>query len=99
MITSTNIIIIIVTVLLYIIYKYDKKKNLEKFMFMPWNMGTRFYPSYDIRGYPLIYPWNYPYPGLPSIYFSPYFYDSNGNYIYNPKYAKILNSPYRTVKS
>ena len=94
MITSTNIITIIVIVLLYIIYKYDKKNryNTENFMFTPWNMGTRFYPSYDIRGYPLIYPWNYPYPGLPQIYFSPYFYESNGNYTYNPKYAKILNS-------
>jgi hypothetical protein len=38
------------------------KNNLfkyEKFTFIPWNMGTRFYPTYDIRIYPLIYPWNY----------------------------------------
>jgi hypothetical protein len=54
-------------------------------------MGTRFYPSYDIRGYPLIYPWNYPFPGLPYIYWSPYFYEATGKYVKNEKLAKNLN--------
>ncbi len=93
MLTITRIIIFFVILLLFIIYKHDNK-NIENFMFAPWNMGTRFYPSYDIRGYPLIYPWNYPYAGNPYIYFSPYFYESNGKYTYNPKYAKVLNSSY-----
>jgi len=71
----------------------------ENFAFVPWNIGTRFYKYYDIRGYPRtynqiilkhkkkidnqIFSWNYPYPGLPFLYFSPYFYESTGKYIFN----------------
>jgi len=71
---------------------YSKSSNIENFL--PWNMGTRFFPSYDIRGYPYIYPWNYPYPGLPWLYWSPYFYKTNGKYIFDPKYAKLLRHAY-----
>jgi len=82
-------------------------RAIETFVFTPWNMGTRFYPSYDIRGYPpmfnnniigatrgysypLIFPWNYPFPGSPYLYFSPYFYEANGKYTVDQKYANSL---------
>jgi hypothetical protein len=74
-----------------------KFKSIEDFVFTPWNMGTRYYPSYDIRGYPLqshmaqLHPWNYPFPGLPFLYWSPFFYSANGKYSFDPVYAKILN--------
>jgi len=88
--------------------------NKENFYFSPWNMGTRFYPSYDLRNYPpmpiyneteknfsypLIFPWNYPYPGLPYLYWSPYFYEANGKYTYNGKYGKSLYNTQSGIKS
>ena len=68
----------------------DSYKNKEHFIFMPWNMSTRFYPSYDIRGdpridYPFMYPWNYP-----IFYLSPYNYGVDGNYNINPIYKKVI---------
>lgn len=91
--------IIIIAIILYIIYKQTVKED-----FLPWNMGTRFYPSYDlrgypygVRGYPLIYPWNYPYPGLPFLYWSPYFYEATGKYSFDPKYAKLLNYSHKRI--
>jgi hypothetical protein len=69
-----------------------KSKSIEQFMFMPWNMPTRHYPSYDIRGYPTIYPWNYARPQIPLFYWYPYFYEANGKYTYNPSHAKLLSN-------
>jgi hypothetical protein len=100
--------ILLVLMIMYIVYVYINKNyidNVENFAFVPWNMGTRFFPSWDLRGYPsldvseyksdmnypLIYPWNYPYPGLPYLYWSPYFYNANGIYKYNPKLSSSLN--------
>ena len=57
-------IIIFLTILLII------NKDVEHFIFMPWNMSTRFYPSYDIRGYPYIYP----------MYLTPYTFTADGSY-------------------
>jgi len=100
-------IIFITLILIYIIYN-DALYTKEDFAFVPWNMGTRFYPSYDIRGYPrdtqmfshpLIYPWNYPYPGYPFLYWSPYYYEASGKYKYDPNYAKLLNQPYIIKKN
>ena len=100
-------IFIIFLILAIIITEYNKQNvGKEDFTFVPWNMGTRFYPSYDIRGYPptynqmllnskgasypLLFPWNYPYPGLPYLYWSPYFYEANGKFTYDKEYAKAL---------
>ena len=52
----------------------DNYRYREDFIFIPWNISTRYYPSYDIRGdpihsNPLIYPYNYP-----ILYLSPYTY-------------------------
>lgn len=100
--------LVMILMIMYIVYVYINKKhinNLENFAFVPWNMGTRFFQSWDLRGYPsldiseyknnlnypLIYPWNYPFPGTPYLYWSPYFYNANGVYKYNPKLSSSLN--------
>ena len=96
--------IVMILMIIYIVYIYINKKYIENFAFVPWNMGTRFFPSWDLRGYPsldtseknnlnypLIYPWNYPYPGTPYLYWSPYFYNANGVYKYDPKLSSSLN--------
>lgn len=64
-------IIYLIFILLIIIF--INRKNREEFIFMPWNMSTRFYPSYDIRGYPYI----------PFMYITPYNYYANGEYKIN----------------
>lgn len=103
---STWIIIFIFSLVFVVIITSKNKREQEDFGFLPWNMGTRFYPSYDIRGYPptynqmllnskgasypLLFPWNYPYPGLPYLYWSPYFYEANGKFTYDKEYAKAL---------
>jgi hypothetical protein len=108
--TSKWFVLLIIVIIIYILYSNVKSSVKEDFAFVPWNMGTRFYPSYDLRGYPrespgsmyshpLIYPWNYPYPGYPFLYWSPYFYEASGKYKYNPKYAKLLNQPYIAKKT
>jgi hypothetical protein len=95
---STYIIWFVIIIIIKLIFtKFHN--NQENFMFGPWNMGTRFYPSYDIRGYPLIYPWNYPFPGTPYLYWSPYFYEASGKYTKDLKYAKLLNSSQNRVLS
>jgi hypothetical protein len=89
MINLTNILVF-ATIIIILYFIYNKNNIVENFLFTPWNMSTRLYPSYDIRGYPYIYPWNYPYPNLPYLLWSPYFYKANGKYLYDPKYAKLL---------
>jgi len=73
--------------------------NRKEHFFTPWSIGTRFFPSYDIRGYPgnypQIFPWNYPWPGIPWLYWSPYFYEVDGKYRYDAKYAKKLKKEQR----
>jgi hypothetical protein len=109
--------LIVGLIFIIIISGYANKSSLnENFAFMPWNMGTRFYPSYDLRGYPptynqllinskkssypLLFPWNYPYPGMPYLFWSPYFYEANGKYTVDKDYAKslvkVLTKPLRT---
>lgn len=90
-------IYMMILLILVLILIFNKSKYIENFMFTPWNMGTRFYPSYDIRGYPQIYPWNYPFPGIPFLYWSPYFYEADGKYFFNPKYAKALNNANKNI--
>jgi hypothetical protein len=103
---STWILIFVFSLIFFIVIDSYSRKNKERFTFVPWNMGTRFYPSYDIRGYPysynqmllqsngkshpLLFPWNYPYPGLPYLFWSPYFYEANGKYTYDKEHAKAL---------
>ena len=106
---STWILIFIFSLIFFIIidsYSKKNKENKENFTFLPWNMGTRFYPSYDIRGYPysfnqmllqsngnshpLLFPWNYPYPGMPYLFWSPYFYEATGKYTFDKKHAESL---------
>lgn len=66
------LIIFIIIILLFNLYN----NNIEHYIPI-WNIGTRFYPVYDIRGY--IYP--YPY-----LYFSPYYYTADGKYKKNINY-------------
>lgn len=94
---STYLILLLIILVIKSII-INSKQTKEDFVFTPWNMGTRFYPSYDIRGYPVIYPWNYPFPGTPYLYWSPYFYEATGKYTKNPNYAKLLNSSQRRIK-
>jgi hypothetical protein len=89
--------IILVSAIFIVIKLFSNTNTTENFGFTPWNMGTRFYPTYDLRGYPLIYPWNYPFPGTPYLYWSPYFYEANGKYIFDPKYAKLLNYSHKRI--
>lgn len=95
---KTWALICIVFFVFYIIKsQFDTQENFV------WNMGTRYIPSYDLRGealstwHPLIYPWNYPFPGTPLLYWSPYFYEANGRYTIDKKYAKLLNHAHRRV--
>lgn len=46
-------------------------RTLNKEHFWLWNYPTRYYPSYDIRGYPYI---------IPPLYLSPYYYGTDGSY-------------------
>ena len=86
--------IILVIVVIYIIKRsFITKENF----FIPWNIGTRFYPSYDIRGYPSIFPWNYPWPNIPWLYWSPYYYEANGKYNYDENYVKKLKKKQRKL--
>jgi hypothetical protein len=105
--TSKWFIIFIIILFIYILYQNASPNIKESFGFVPWNMGTRFYPSYDLRGYPqtenslshpLIFPWNWnsPMAGMPPLYWSPFFYGANGKYRYNPKYANNLNYNYKS---
>lgn len=48
-------------------------KKINKEHFWLWNYPTRYYPSYDLRGYPYIIP-------PPPLYLSPYYYSSDGSY-------------------
>ena len=71
-ILSTWIIYLIFFIIIIMII--DNYRYREDFIFIPWNISTRYYPSYDIRGdpihsNPLIYPYNYP-----ILYLSPYTY-------------------------
>jgi hypothetical protein len=50
-------------------------KTINKEHFLIWNQSTRYYPSYDLRGYPYIIP-----PPPPPLYLSPYYYGSDGSY-------------------
>lgn len=73
------VIFIIVIIVFFVFNNSDVKED-----FYVWNYPTRYYPSYDLRGYPYAYtfPWNWYYP-LP--YWSPYYYGAGGKYFYNPK--------------
>ena len=64
---------IIIIILIIIILSPHYGDNIENFIYMPWNNSTRFYPSYDIRGYPYVYP--------PKMYLTPYNYTTTGEYI------------------
>ena len=66
-------IFLIIFIVLYNLYFY----KIEKFGFPYWNIGTRFSPSYDIRGYI--------YNTYPLLLVYPYFYTTNGKYIYDKK--------------
>lgn len=85
--------ILFILVLLIILFLF--KENKENFM--PWNIGTRYMPSYDIRGYPLLFPWNYRPYDFPFPYLTPYFYDINGKYQVNKKYANLVNKFYKDL--
>jgi hypothetical protein len=96
---NKNIYFIIFIISIISIICINKIYNKEHFIFAPWNMGTRFQPSYDLRGYPLIYPWNYPFPGTPLLYFSPYYYNTDGSYSYDPNFSKISNKYIKDITS
>lgn len=82
-----KILIIFTIIILFFLFKNNSEH------FIPWNFGTRFVPSYDIRGSPFLYPWNYP----PFPYNSPYFYDIDGKYRINKKYANLINKFYKDL--
>jgi hypothetical protein len=87
MLKFNKIFIIFIIIIIIFIFKNNSEH------FTPWNIGTRYIPLYDIRGSPFIYPWNY----SPSPYFSSYFYDINGKYRINKKYANLLNKFYKDL--
>ena len=74
--------IIIFLILVLVLKLFTQTKNIERFIGIPWNIGTRFFPMYDIRGYPYIY------PPFPLMYISPYNFSANGDYIINPMHIK-----------
>lgn len=61
------LLFILGTLIICIFYKSSYKEH-----FWLWNQPTRYYPSYDLRGYPYIIP--------PILYLSPYYYGSDGSY-------------------
>ncbi len=65
-------LIIFIIFIICILSLFDSD-SIENFIYMPWNNSTRFYPTYDIRGYPNVYP--------PRMYLSPYNYTTTGDYI------------------
>jgi len=65
-----------------IIYIIITNNNIEHFIYMPWNISTRFFPSYDIRGYPYIY------PQYPLMYLTPYNFNASGDYTVSPIYVQ-----------
>ena len=75
---------IILIIIFIILYNLILRKNIENFGFPIWNIGTRFYPPYDIRGYI--------YNIFPFYYISPYFYTTNGKYIYNKNLKDRLSN-------
>ncbi len=83
---STWIIYLIFFLIIILIIESYKNKSKEHFIYMPWNMSTRYYPSYDIRGdphyYPHLYPWNYPVPYV-FPYLTPNNYGADGKYTTN----------------
>lgn len=102
------VVIFIVILLICLLYQNTTNRIKEGFAFIPWNMGTRFFPSYDLRGYPntentfsypLIYPWNYPYPGYPYLYWSPFYYEASGKYKVDPKHIKPKNKTQKKSKT
>ena len=80
--SSWFIYLILILIIIIII-----NKNQENFILMPWNMSTRHYPMYDIRGYPPIHRFlnqsvnNFLYPFM---YLTPYNYSASGEYIIKP---------------
>ena len=87
---STWIIYLIFYLIMIMIINSYKTK--EDFVYMPWNMSTRYYPSYDIRGdvYPNIYPWNYPIRYI-FPYLTPNNYGADGKYITYTNQNSISN--------
>lgn len=77
-------LLVIFVIVIAILFVFDKSDVKEDFRVWNWNYPTRYYPSYDLRGYPYVYtfPWNWPYP-FP--YWSPYYYSAGGRYLYNPR--------------
>jgi hypothetical protein len=73
----------ILAIIIILIIIYHKSNIFENFF---WNYPTRFYPSYDLRGYYGLFPYNYPF--FP--YISPYYYGASGQYYYDPKYRNLL---------
>jgi hypothetical protein len=66
---------VILLFILGILVIYIFYKTINKEHFWIWNQPTRYYPSYDLRGYPYINP-HHPTP----LYLSPYYYGPNGSY-------------------
>ena len=95
MLNLKRISLLLIFFIIIIIFIKNNLIKYENFTFIPWNMGTRFYPIYDIRNYPLIYPWNYINSKFPLLYLSPFFYEANGKYNFNPKYSNLLKNSHK----
>jgi hypothetical protein len=83
-------IILISLIFIFIIVNLSQNKNKEGFSFMPWNIGTRFYPTWDIRGDPNVYPWNYQFNSN-VVYTTPYFYRADGKFVNDKEYVNLVN--------
>lgn len=66
---------ILLILFLIILFVLIDRYIYEDFIIMPFNMATRYYPTYDIRGYPYI-----PYIKNFFISLSPYYYMADGSY-------------------
>jgi len=69
-------------IILVIILEIINNKSIENFGYPIWNIGTRHYPPYDIRGF-----W---FNMHQQFYISPLWYTAGGHYIYDNELKKQL---------
>lgn len=92
---------IVIFIVVNIVFGY-LDKNVEHFgLYFPWNLPTRYFPSYDLRGYPQIFPWNWTFPKYYSnlLYWSPFTYEADGKYVVDPVYKYKIKHKKRRIIS
>jgi hypothetical protein len=100
LLSKKTLVFVFIAIVIFILYRILFKDIKEDYVAPYWNYPTRYYPSYDIRGYPRTYldylfPWLFtPYGfkyGSP-FFRSPYYYGAGGSYLYDPAYSKMLTN-------